>query len=263
MSNNKNGNMEEQTVINPKYEFLRTRIEAIPQRFDEGKLVYGGRNEIRSFNWNGLTVVAKRFKRLGFIRRIIYTFFRDNKALRSYRNAMEIIHRSMGTPEPIAYIEVNSHGLIKDLYYLSAETQATDIKSALIDRKPWNQPLLEAYATFVAALHEKGILHHDLNPTNVLYKSDGKGGYRFTLIDVNRMTFYDGPVPKPECMENLTLFWWLTPVYRAMLDAYAACRGWTRADIAEAIHRKEVHDRRWIRRKRLTHPFKRKLITDN
>lgn len=254
--------MPRQTVINPKYKFLKNRIEAIPQRFDEGKLVYGGRNEIRSFDWNGFTVVTKRFKRLGFIKRVIYTFFRANKALRSYNNAMELIHRGVSTPEPVAYVGTLSHGLIKNLYYISAETHATDIKSELIDRKPWNRLMLEAYAAFVATLHEKGILHRDLNPTNVLYESDGKGGFTFTLIDVNRMTFYDGSVPKAECMENLTLFWWLTPVYRAMLNAYATRRNWTQDDIAEAIHRKEVHDRHWIRRKRVTHPFK-KLTIDN
>lgn len=246
------------TVINPKFETLRTRIESLPEHFGEGQLVYAGRNEIRKFNWDGHVVVAKRFARVGFIKKVIYTYFRPNKALRSYSNGMEIIHRGVNTPEPIAYVETKSHKLIKDLYYLSAETKAKDIKGELIDKEPYNEGLLEAYSKFVASLHEKGIYHRDLNPTNVLFEPDGKGGYRFTLIDVNRMTFYDEPVPKDECMENLTQFWWLTPVYREMLRIYAKARGWTQADIDKAVHVKEVHDRHWVRRKRFTAHFKRK-----
>lgn len=248
--------MSKRVIVNPDFEELRAFIDSIPSHFSEGKLVYAGRNEIRSFTVDGATIVVKRFGRLNFIKKIIYTFFRKDKALRSYDNSVELLIRGISTPIPLGYIAIKKHGLLEQLYYVSAETKAKDVKSELIDREPYNEPLLKAYATFVAKLHELGVLHRDLNPTNVLYTQDGDGNYHFTLIDVNRMSFYGGPVPKAKCMENLTLFWWLTPVYRAVLNVYAEKRGWTKNDIEKAIKVKERHDKRWIRRKSFTAKFK-------
>lgn len=239
-------------TVNPKYEPLRKEIETLPARFADGELIYNGRNQIRRFDIGGQTFIVKRFKRLDPLKRVIYTWLRADKALRSYRNSMKLLHRGVSTPEPIAYVAEYEGKLKSSLYYVSAMTTATDVKSELIEREPWNEPLLQAYARFVALLHEHGILHRDLNPTNVLYEQTPDGEYTFTLIDVNRMTFYDSAVPKAECMENLTLFWWLTPVYEAVLKVYASCRGWTSEDIAEAIRVKQRHDRRWKRRKGFT-----------
>lgn len=253
--------MSQRIIVNPRYKAMESFIATLPLHFSEGELLYSGRNEIRRFSWEEQTIVVKRFGRMNIIKKIVYTFFRKDKALRSYTNSLLLLQRGISTPEPFAYIAIkNRWGLLTDLYYASAETKAKDIKSELIDKEPYNGKLMKAYAAFVASLHEKGILHRDLNPTNVLYEEDHDGNYRFSLIDVNRMTFYDGAVPKAECMENLTLFWWLTPVYRDVLKVYAAKRGWTQAEIDEAIHVKEEHDRRWIRRKSFTAHFKRKKI---
>lgn len=252
--------MSQHIIVNPRYTVLRGFIESLPLRFSNGRLLYSGRNEIRSFLYGDKTLVVKRFGEMNLIKKVIYTFFRSDKAIRSYNNSLKLLQRGIATPEPFAYIAIKRHGLLDELYYVSAETKAKDVKSELIEREPYNEPLMKAYATFVALLHDKGILHRDLNPTNVLYEQSDDGNYTFSLIDVNRMTFYDGPVPKAECMENLTLFWWLTPVYRAVLKVYADKRGWTQADIDRAIRVKERHDKRWIRRKNFTAIFKHKKL---
>lgn len=247
-------------IVNPKYEPLRPFIESIPSVFDDqGTVVYQGRNTIREFFTDNTHLVVKRFGRMNVLKRVIYSFFRDNKAIRSYRHAEQILQRGFQTPEPIAYIEERKNGLLSDLYYICCYTKACDIKSQLIDREPYNESLLHAYAIFVASLHTHGILHRDLNPTNVLYEVSERGDYQFTLIDINRMTFYDDEVPPIKCMHNLTLFWWLSPVYRAMLDIYAQQRGWSRQDVLKAIRIKEKHDDRWIRRKNFTAIFKHKI----
>lgn len=74
------------------------------------------------------------------------------------------------------------------------------------------------------------------------------------------MRFYDGAVPKAECMENLTLFWWLTDVYRYVLDVYAAARGWSQSDIDRAVCVKQRHDSSWVRRKKFTRFIKKHIL---
>ena len=245
------------TVISPDYQGLSDWIQQIPQRFaaGEGQLLYKGRNQIRLFEVDGEKLVVKQFKRNGLVKGLSYTFFRKSKACRSFENAVTLHRRSFSTPHEVAYIEKTCAGLITQVYYVCVYTASQPIRPRLIEQEPFDEPLAAAYARFVAKLHDSGVLHRDLNPTNVLYH-EHDGGYDFEMIDINRMRFYDGPVPKAECMENLTLFYWLTPAYRFILNEYAALRGWTEDDIAEDIRVKQRHDRRWVRRKRITHPFR-------
>ena len=48
--------------------------------------------------------------------------------------------------------------------------------------------LLEALAQFTAAQHDRGVLHLDYNPGNILVRSEG-GGFQFALVDLNRLRF--------------------------------------------------------------------------
>ena len=246
-------------VIDSKYKSISAQLKSIPDVFGQGELIFNGRNQIRKFCIDGQVVVVKRYKRHDYLKSIIYTFFRKNKARRSYENAQELLKRGYDTPQPIAYWEDRSCGLIRQVYYACEYTDAQPIRPQLIDQEPFDEPLATAYAHFVASLHEHGILHRDLNPTNVLY-SRSEESYHFQLIDINRMRFFEGEVPKAECMENLTLFWWLTDVYRFVLREYATIRRWTDEDIQQAIYVKERHDRRWIRRKNFTAIFKHKKL---
>ena len=243
-------------VINPQYQQLQDRIRQLPVVFEqEGKPLYRGRNEVRLFDWEGQQVVVKCFKRHNLLKRIIYTFFRKSKARRAFENACQLRARGFQTPEEIAYMELYGAGTVTQVFYLCAYTAAQPIRPRLIEQEPFDRPLATAYARYVASLHEAGVLHRDLNPTNVLYTEE-QGQYRFELIDINRMQFFDTSVPKPECMENLTLFWWLSDVYRYVLDVYASCRRWDENDVATAIQVKQQHDKAWVRRKRITHPFR-------
>lgn len=248
--------------ITPNYQSLYRQLEQLPQLFQEGQgqLLYNGRNQIRQFDWSGQLVVVKRFKRHDWFKRIIYTFFRKNKAKRAFENATLLREYGFETPREIGYLEDRRWGLITTVYYICEYTAANPIRPRLIDQEPFDQELATAYARFVAQLHEAGVLHRDLNPTNVLYH-EHNGNYQFSLIDINRMRFYEGePVPKDACMENLTLFWWLTDVYRFVLDEYARMRGWSEEDIQTAVRVKQQHDRRWVRRKNFTALFKHKSL---
>jgi serine/threonine protein kinase len=245
-------------TVGADYQSLSDWLSQVPRLFsdNQGTLLYDGRNQIRCFEVQGVQLVVKRYKRHGLVKRLVYTFFRTNKAQRSYENAMLLRKRGFATPQEVAYLEEIVAGVIRQVYYVCLHTSAAPIRPRLIEQDPFDEPLATAYARFVACLHDAGVLHRDLNPTNVLYQ-EHDGRYDFEMIDINRMRFYDGPVPKAECMENLTLFYWLTPAYRFILREYAAQRGWSETDIDEAIRVKHRHDRHWVRRKRITHPFRK------
>lgn len=246
-------------VVSLTYQHLKEWVAQIPQLFatQQGALLYDGRNKIRLFEVEGEKLVVKRYKRHNLAKMLIYTFFRPSKARRAYENATALRKHNVGTPHEVAYLECTCLGLVQQVYYVCAYTDWEPIKPRLIEQTSFDERLATAYAHFVASLHEAGILHRDLNPTNVLYHEE-EGKFDFQLIDINRMQFFEGAVPKAECMENLTLFWWLTPVYRFILQVYAADRGWTEEDIEEACEVKRKHDRRWVRRKRITHMFRKK-----
>ena len=247
-------------VVASEYEDFRAWLMQMPRLFDDnqGELLYRGRNQIRLFDVDGRKLVVKRFKRNDIIKAVVYTLFRKNKARRSYENAGLLRQRGFVTPHEVAYIEQRTAGLVTQVYYVCAYTDGEPIRPRLIEQEPFDERLATDYARYVASLHESGVLHRDLNPTNVLFSENGEPvAVSFELIDINRMQFFDGAVPKAACMENLTLFYWLTPAYRFILDEYARQRGWSEADVAEAIRVKQRHDRRWIRRKRLTHPFRK------
>lgn len=250
--------MTSQQCVSPQYQHLDSWLQQLPQLFasNQGTLLYDGRNQIRMFEVDGEKVVAKRYKRHDIFKMLVYTFFRKSKARRAYENAVELKSRGFSTPQEVAYMEKRFAGLIRQVYYVCAYTDWQPIKPCLIEQEPFDETLAEAYAHFVAMLHESGVLHRDLNPTNVLYQKKGDR-YEFELIDINRMQFFDGPVPQAECMENLTLFWWLSPVYRYILKIYAADRHWTADDVEKAVEVKKIHDKQWVRRKRITHLFKK------
>lgn len=245
-------------VVSPEYQSLSEWLSQVPRLFadNQGEVLYDGRNQIRLFEVNGKKLVVKRHKKHNIIKALTYTFFRKSKARRSYENAMELRKRGFRTPSEIGYIECSSCGFVSQVYYVCAYTDGQPIRPRLIEQNPFDESLAIAYARYVASLHEAGILHRDLNPTNVLVDVNSQ----FELIDINRMQFFEGVVPKAKCMENLTLFYWLTPAYRFILNEYARQRGWTKADIAEAIRVKERHDKWWIRRKKITHLGKYEVL---
>lgn len=245
--------------LSSEYGHLKDWLPQIPHLFatHQGTLLYNGRNQIRLFEVAGEKLVVKQYKRHNLLKMFVYTFFRPNKARRSYENAIALRARHILTPHEIAYLEETRVSLVQQVYYVCAYTDWQPIQTRLIDQNPYDAALGTAYAHFVASLHQHGILHRDLNPTNVLYREQ-EGNYHFQLIDINRMQFFDSPVPKAESMENLTLFWWLSPIYLYILKIYATDRGWTDAEIEEACEVKKRHDRHWVRKKRITHMFRKK-----
>lgn len=252
--------------INPAYKNNRAVCEFIqhlPETFErEGVFLYAGRNVIKSFILNDpdpvlQQLVVKRYKHPNPVQRIVYSFFRDTKAARAFRNATELYRRGIATPLEIAYVEQQKGGLFEYGYYISSYDGAPPISVRLTETAEFDRIMAANFAAFAAELHEKGILHHDLNSTNVLYHPEN-GHYRFSVIDINRMNFKaEGSCPSPaECLENLTRFTGKMDLFEYVARCYAESRKWpVETTVKKALAVKIRHDRKWGRRKAFLRKF--------
>lgn len=258
-----------EVLINPRYaenKELQTFIENLPASFENGgTILWDGRNKIRSYAVEASmaegVMVVKKFKHLSLIQKVVYAM-RTHKARKAYMNGLELVKRGFSTPEPLACVEIKNGPWLQNAYYLSGATSLPCIED-LTDRDDWDKNLTKAFARFAAELHERGVLHHDLNDTNVLYAKDAEGGYTFTLIDINRMKFYAPGVAIPikECIENITRFTGRLDLFEYVAREYAEARGFDVEAFAQrAVAQKRQHDRNWYRRKRLSRIFKHKKI---
>lgn len=228
-------------------------VSKLPQVFAEGgETVYNKRNVIKVLDFNNEKVVVKRFKRLGFFRGLVYSFFRASKAERAYKNALELQKRGIDTPEAMAYAEEWQGGRMVYGYYISKADFAPPIEERInIDN--FDVQLAADFGEFIATLHKKGILHHDLNSTNVLYHRQTDGTYTFSLIDINRMDFSsEGTMPSAVSRyENMTRFSGGKLQFRAVAEAYVRAMNGDDGMLADMLEIKRRHDMAFIRRYKL------------
>ena len=220
-------------VINPKYSILNSFITNIPTLFDqEGELVYAGRNQLKCYSVEGYDIIVKRYKVPHLINRIAYTFFRPSKAKRAYEYALKLLDLGVNTPAPIAYIEQKSFGLLNHGYFISIyEKDYTDIRP-LMTGVQTNDALLQELAIYIAEFHNKGVLHFDMSPGNILYK-EVDHHFQFSLIDINRMQF----LPKISDEKRFKSFKQLSDnkaVLTRIAQLYASA---SKLDEAEAIYK--------------------------
>ncbi len=182
-------------LINPKYSHLSEQLNVFMNTdyFESnGELMYDvGRNVVKRFQWEGVDVVVKRFGRITSFNRLMYSTVRESKAMRAYKNASKLRAMGISTPEEIAVLETFAHGMMVDSYFISAYTpycSLSYLREFTFDRKEWF-PLLNDLVDWIARMHEKGILHQDLNVENILYQKEKDGTITFQLIDNNRMKF--------------------------------------------------------------------------
>jgi len=211
-------------IVNPKYEYLREWIEQIPLFFEnKGEIIYKGRNTVKVFSLdNGLCVNVKKFKRPPLYNRIVYSFFRKPKAFRAYYNTLKIAEKGFDTAESVAFIEIKRKGLFSDSYFISL--QCADVKE--MREYYWgplsgNEPIIDAFAHYTAALHNAGIYHLDYSPGNILIRYQD-GNYVFILVDVNRMKFM--PVNFDAGCRNFARLFGSDEIYQRIGSIYSRSR---------------------------------------
>ena len=190
--------------INPKYSSISTFIKEIPTMFDKpdfGRVMHQGRNIVKNIDNE---YVIKKFIKITLSNRIIYSFFRKTKAQRSFEITQKLKKYDIDAPEEIAYIDIRQGSFLKNCYYIYRFSPHQTLDSCIgDDYDEMDKSLIKEFAAFVAGLHLKRIVHHDLNITNILCnRKDGKT--HFQLIDINRVRFKGKPVSEKKYIRNFS-----------------------------------------------------------
>lgn len=178
--------------VTPDFEAQKEFIASLPERFErgEGKIIYNGRNQLREFTNNGMTVVVKSFCLPKFINRIAYGFLRSSKAQRSCEYAQLLLEKGIATPAPIGYVTERKGLLFGRSYYASVKSDYTHNFNDVVQPGVANRDkYLVAVAKTTARLHECGFLHKDYSAGNILLSELADGTVRVEIIDLNRIRF--------------------------------------------------------------------------
>lgn len=157
---------------------------------EKNKLLFNQRNIIKKVEFDGVEYVVKSFKIPHLLNKVVYRFFRDSKAKRSYENSVRLMDLGVNTPKPIGYVEFPSIIFFKESFYVSEFFDYDfEIRAVFTDAKfEDREDILQKFVEFSYDLHNKGVYHIDYSPGNILVKRDANG-YSFSIIDVNRMKF--------------------------------------------------------------------------
>lgn len=226
-------------IINPKYKSAESYIRFMPERFPnpmEGKIIDQRRNVIKIFSTDWGDWVVKAYKKPILFQRIVYSFFRKSKARRSYEYGFKFRQKGIDTPEPIAYIEQKENLLFSYGYFISKKCEDPEVYPYLENVEDYDKDLAREAAEFIAKIHDNGIMHGDVNLTNLLYhpleesnlddkKEIAKGRkFHFCVIDTNRSKF-KRKLNVMAAMKDLRRLTYRRDLYEYMIHQYALARG--------------------------------------
>lgn len=212
-------------VVNPDFKHLNHFLKCLPDSFDtEGRTIYKSRNEIKTFEYDGLVLNVKSYRKPILINRIAYSSIRKSKARRAYENALKVREKGFETPMPIAYLEQKKGGLLNKSWFVSTQCSYPRMFREFADNSGMEgrEDIPKALGVYVAALHEAGILHLDLSVGNILFEKD-ENGIRFSLIDINRMKFCQ--VDQETGCKNMERLRGSVDFFRILAYSYAEARG--------------------------------------
>ena len=190
--------MKREFINNMRYKVPNERtkdfIKNIKTYFDQEQnhIIYNKRNIIKIIEFENQKYVVKSFKKPHLLNQIVYRFWRDSKAKRSFDNSIHLQRIGVHTPRPIGYIEFPTRFRFLDSFYISVffdfdfEIRAVFKNKEFKDR----ENILKKFIEFTYNLHQKGVHHIDYSPGNILIKKVDNQ-YIFSIIDVNRMKFLE------------------------------------------------------------------------
>lgn len=233
-------------VIQNEYSELLKNIQSY---FKESQnSIHKARNEIKIIDFQDKSLVIKSFKVPHLINRVVYTFFRDTKAKKSYENSVKI---AKFVPKPIGYIEFKKSLLLQESYFVSENFEYDfTIREPLVERDFLDkEKIFKEFALFTFKLHVEGIFHLDYSPGNILIKRENEG-YVFKIVDINRMKFKT--LSLDERLENFSKLWARDEDLKIIIKEYAKLyKSDEESCIKTALKYSQAHKNRKNAKKRL------------
>ncbi|MBU1642940.1 hypothetical protein KKE54_06220 [bacterium] len=248
--------MPSKIEINPAYPRFKNVLLNIKALFDsKGETIHKARNELKIIEIEGVKCVVKAFRVPNLINRFAYAYIRRSKAYKSFHNALKLVQLDVNTPKPIGYIEFYKNGLLQESYFISKH-YAYDFTMAHVrdDNPSDKKAVLEAFAAFTYAIHQKGVWHVDYSGGNILINKTGEG-YTFSLVDINRMEFK--AITAYEGLENFNKLWLNEADLTLLAQAYAKLAGLdTQKAVIEILKHDQLLKAHVLKRRKLKAFFK-------
>ncbi|MCX6076324.1 MAG: hypothetical protein NTW78_05475 [Campylobacterales bacterium] len=183
--------------------------------------IHKARNELKVINHEKVDTVVKSFRIPNILNQIVYSFFRDSKANKSYEYSLKI---GDFTPEPIGYIEFYKSIFLKESYFISKKFEYDfTIREPLLDPEfPDKEEIFKAFARFTLELHNWDIFHNDYSPGNILVKKEN-GHYIFKIVDINRMKFFK--LTQKDRAKNFSKLWASDEILTLIAKEYQSAYG--------------------------------------
>lgn len=211
-------------VINPEFEYLRTFIESIPQNtYTAEETFCQKRNTVEKISAGNKQLVVKKYKRPTLANCVIYTWFRKNKAQRSYIYAQKLLKAGIETATPVAYIEIYKYGFFHTGYFISEFLPYPLMTETDHLEEEEKKQIGANFVEYTVHLHKNGIIHPDYNKSNILYHKKG-GKYQFALIDINRIHF--GRATVGNCIKAINTLGLQFDQLIILITKYADLRKW-------------------------------------
>jgi len=181
-----------------------------------------------------MDVVVKSYGNPLFINRIIYGNIRASKAKRAYNYALKLRDYGIGTPQPLAYIEIKKGLILHKSFFISLKSTFPNRLSDLCTETPAKDvdKLVRGIAVFTAKLHDLGILHKDYSSGNLLYEIN-KDEVLLQVIDLNRMRF--GRVGRKKGCKNFERLCLNDEILSRIAEEYAEVRSFDKAICVEEV----------------------------
>ena len=152
---------------------------------------------VKEVNYRGIKSVIK--------------FFHGGNAVREGKIALELERRGISIPNIYAFGVVRNFLSLKQDIMISEAVSSSKTLDEFLDRDfpklsaPDKQSIIKNFSHFLRQLHDKGVLHKDLHPKNILVQDNGEI-FRFVLVDLDKVVIRDKGLKWEEKAKQMGIF---------------------------------------------------------